>query len=275
MAPLISIIIPTYNSAKTLPDCLDSIISQTFIDYEVLIINGLSNDDTVAIAKSYNNNKIKVFSEKDNGIYDAMNKGIRLSSGAWLYFIGSDDSLFDSNVLKSVSDVLQNSKSEMVYGNVIINGTPQWGYDGQIYDGEFSVGTLLRKNIAHQAIFYKKDIFDVIGNYNITYKVCADYDINLRVASKFKMRHVDLIIAIFNAGGVSTHTMDELFFSEFDTNVFKYYKNKLFATYMRSFSNSMINGAKRSIKSGDIVDALGLLFPGYYHKVINKFKPTV
>ena len=89
--PRLSIINPTFNSAKTLSRCLDSVISQSFTDWEVLMMDGVSNDDTIKIASSYQDSRIRIYSEPDKGIYDAMNKGIDKAHGEWLYFIDSDD----------------------------------------------------------------------------------------------------------------------------------------------------------------------------------------
>src|SRR5215216_6167566 len=119
--PLLSIIIPTYNSEKTLSCCLQSVLNQTFKDFEILIIDGLSSDNTINVIKGYNNSKIRVYSEKDKGIYDAMNKGIEKSAGEWLYFLGSDDQFFNEYVLEAIfqgnKDILKHS--DYVYGNVI------------------------------------------------------------------------------------------------------------------------------------------------------------
>src|SRR5690606_10153742 len=109
--PLISIIIPTYNSAKTLRQALTSVVGQTYKKIEVLIIDGCSNDDTLVIVQSYaaEDSRLKWVTEPDNGIYDAMNKGIQLAKGEWLYFLGSDDKLHDEYVLEKI---FQNSLSE-------------------------------------------------------------------------------------------------------------------------------------------------------------------
>lgn len=98
----LSIIIPTYNSASVLPRALDSIICQTFTNWEVLIMDGISTDDTLKMAQSYNDSRIRIYSEPDNGIYDAMNKGINKANGEWLYFLGSDDCLFSKDVLSNI-----------------------------------------------------------------------------------------------------------------------------------------------------------------------------
>jgi glycosyltransferase involved in cell wall biosynthesis len=99
-----SIIIPTFNSEKVLRECLNSIVEQTFNNYEIILIDGLSTDSTVDIIKEYslNNPNIHWVSEKDLGIYDAMNKGIKIANGEWVYFLGSDDKLSSNNALQEI-----------------------------------------------------------------------------------------------------------------------------------------------------------------------------
>ena len=115
--PRLSIIIPTFNSAKTLSRCLDSVISQSFTDWEVLMMDGVSNDDTIKIASSYQDSRIRIYSEPDKGIYDAMNKGIDKAQGEWLYFLGSDDWLYNS---ESFDDLFNNDVDsyDVIYGDV-------------------------------------------------------------------------------------------------------------------------------------------------------------
>ena len=99
---LITIIIPTYNCEKTIGDALDSILGQSIKEVEVLIVDGLSTDRTLEIVAQYQTKhaNIVLHSEKDEGIYDAMNKGIGLAKGDWLYFMGSDDTLFENTTLE-------------------------------------------------------------------------------------------------------------------------------------------------------------------------------
>src|ERR1700744_2888998 len=131
--PACSIVIPTYNAETTLSRALDSLLGQTFQDFEVLIIDGLSTDKTTAIIGDYaaRDKRIRFISEKDNGIYDAMNKGIDLAKGDWIYFLGSDDQLYKKDVLASVFTGEVNLSSDVLYGDVyspVFKG---------IYDGEF------------------------------------------------------------------------------------------------------------------------------------------
>lgn len=102
---LVSIIIPTYNSAAGIDLCLRSISSQTFREYEVIIADGLSTDSTVSQVEKFIpafNNQIKITSKKDNGIYDAMNKGLEQATGEWIFFLGSDDELHEDTVLYEI-----------------------------------------------------------------------------------------------------------------------------------------------------------------------------
>ncbi len=210
-APLFSVIIPTYNSYSVIRNAIDSVIKQTLPNLEIIIIDGSSTDNTVEIVESYNDERIKVFSEKDKGIYDAMNKGIRCASGKWLLFLGSDDVIFDNNTLKAVSSHLKSNS--FYYGNVKVNGNTGWAQDGAIYDGEFTLQKLLLKNICHQSIFYNRDV--IIKNaieFKLEYPVCADWDFNLKCWSISPFTHIPLTIAIFNAGGVSTKKVVDRFY---------------------------------------------------------------
>lgn len=106
----ISIITATYNSSATLRDTLDSILRQTYQDYEVIIQDGMSTDDTLAIARSYESRfggRLKIFSEKDNGLYDAMNRGIGHATGDVVGILNSDDFYADNDVLQVIHDTME------------------------------------------------------------------------------------------------------------------------------------------------------------------------
>ena len=199
--PFFSIIIPTYNSEKTLKKCLTSVVNQSFIDYEVLIIDGLSTDNTLKIVENFNDSRIKNFSEADEGIYDAMNKGIKLAQGEWLYFSGSDDELYDDKVLYDIAVFIQrNNQLSFVYGNTIFTKNQN------VYDGEFDRLKFYLKNICHQAIFYKKELFKIIGLFNLQYKILADWDFNTRCFfyRGLQIKYIDRIIANYDESGISS-----------------------------------------------------------------------
>ncbi len=194
----LSIIIPTYNSASVLPKALDSIVGQTFGDWEVLIMDGVSTDDTLKVAQSYNDSRIRINSEPDKGIYDAMNKGIGKARGEWLYFLGSDDWLLNDNVLHDV--FAQDADSyDVVYGEV------EAPHLASNHSGEWTLQTIDR-NRCHQAILYRRQVIRRLGGYNTKYKIWADYDLNLKwfFDRKVKKKHIPTIIAHYAEGGYSS-----------------------------------------------------------------------
>lgn len=215
----ISIIIPTYNASKTLSSALESILKQSFSDYEILIIDGLSTDNTIDIAKSYNDKRIKINSERDNGIYDAMNKGIQLAKGEWIYFLGSDDRFYDSEVLEKVSQWFDQG-FDILYGNVIFS------ISQKLYDGKFSKLKLIEKNICHQAIFSKKSVFNKTGLFNIEYKALADWHFNMKWSSNpsIKNKYINQIIAYYYEDGFSFSNPDENFSNDWRYNIKFYFK---------------------------------------------------
>jgi glycosyltransferase involved in cell wall biosynthesis len=208
--PLFSIIIPTYNSESSLKITLDSILEQTFGDFEIVILDGNSKDTTVLIAESYHDSRIKISSEPDKGVYDAMNKGIQQAKGEWLYFLGSDDYLLSNTVLEEVCSQLQTTTNQVLHGNVLIKGNTGWAIDGQVYAGKFSFQKLLKSNICHQSIFYNTSFIKKHElQYDLKYPISADWDFNIACRERTKFTYLPLIIAVFNAGGVSSATTSE------------------------------------------------------------------
>lgn len=206
---ILTIIIPTYNSGATLEVALKSIVEQTVQDIEILILDGLSVDNTLEITERYKLKfpNINVISEKDNGIYDAMNKGILLAKGTWLYFMGSDDSLYESTTIEQFLNNEKLKDNDIVYGNVYstrFNGS---------YDGLFTYSKLMNQNICHQAIFFRKSIFTIIGKFNLKYKAHADWDHNIRwfFSSKISNVYLNQIIGNYADGGYSSRHIDKVF----------------------------------------------------------------
>jgi len=214
--PLFSILIPTYNSAETIHKCLDSIICQGFRDFEILVIDGASKDKTIEIVSGYDDERIKYSSQKDNGIYDAMNKGIKWAKGEWIYFLGSDDELYNPEVLQQVATFISGTKADVVYGNVLVDGNAGWAADGDIYDGSFDIKKLLLKNICHQSIFYRKQFVEEHNiSFDQNYRVCADWDFNVKCWAQGRFEFIPQVIARFNAGGASTkEVIDDEFGNE-------------------------------------------------------------
>jgi glycosyltransferase involved in cell wall biosynthesis len=246
--PFFSVIIPTYNSANVIAEAVDSILQQTFIDLEILIIDNSSSDATLSILSAFNSDRIKVVSGKDKGIYDAMNKGIGLATGEWIYFLGSDDRLYSPTVLESVYKSLANGRIDFFYGNVILNS------NGSVYAGAFDILRLQEeRNICHQSIFYHRDIFNRIGVFNLKYKIWADWEFNIRCFrhSGLQIMHDDIIISRYNDRQGASKNRDEVFYRELPL----YYKDKYLSClnkhekYVRRFNNESIFLAARNLLS--------------------------
>jgi len=147
-------------------------------------------------------------SEPDNGIYDALNKGITLARGEWLYFLGADDLLADSRVLEKV--FAQRRDSLFIYGDVL------YGDSGAIYGGVFTRQMLTKRNICQQGIFYRSDLFRRLGPFDMKYPLLADWLYNMRVFSLKESRpaHLDMVIAEYSLSGASSRKLDLSFYGD-------------------------------------------------------------
>ena len=205
--PKISIITPTFNAAATIAACIESVATQTYPNKEHWIIDGLSTDDTMTIVRRYAAiyPHIRYLSEKDQGIYDAMNKGILLSEGEWLYFLGADDSMYERETLQRIFQEDLTSY-HFIYGHINI--------DNQyiVYQSApLTPEKLLLRDVHHQACFYKKELFELLGLYDIQYKLTAERDFNIRwMAAGYKAKFFPVIIANFAVRGASAQTSNKL-----------------------------------------------------------------
>ena len=192
----ISIITVCFNSEKTIEDTIKSVCCQTYKNIEYIIIDGGSTDRTCDIINSYIS-QISIFvSEPDNGIYDAMNKGLDMATGDYLLFLGSDDHLMSSNIIERVMARINNT-TDIFYGDVL---RP---IRNDLYCGRYNRFKLAVKNISHQAIFYPRSIYSQY-QYDQTYKVFADYYLNIKLFPKYKFTYLNMCISYFNDDNNST-----------------------------------------------------------------------
>lgn len=202
--PLISIITVVLNRSETIERTLKSVFEQRFADYEYIVVDGGSTDGTVNIIEKYDRYLTQWLTEQDDGVYDAMNKAVRLAKGQWIYFLGSDDYLICN--LEKVAQFLKDQQT-IYYGDVhrpVIN---------RRYDGHFTPYKLACRNICQQSIFYPKIIFNT-SRFNLKYRVLADYEFNMRCFSnpKIRMTYIPLTIAVFyDKGALSSSTIDKAF----------------------------------------------------------------
>ena len=190
----ISIITATYNSSKTLRDTLESVLNQTYQDIEHIIVDGGSKDATLEIIKEYEpkfNGRLKWISEKDNGIYNAMNKGIDLTSGEVVGILNSDDLYFNSNVIYDVMNEFQNDPYlEAVHANLYyvknddVNFVVRHWITGDFLEKSFFKGW----HPAHPTLFLKKNVYYKCGNFNLDFDLAADFEFMLRIFEVFKIK---------------------------------------------------------------------------------------
>lgn len=228
--PKISIITPTLNSEAVLKECILSVARQTHPNKEHIIVDGKSTDRTLEIIKKYAEKypHIRWISEEDKGIYEAMNKGIDLSEGEWLYFLGSDDIFYDKNVLEGLFAEKDFRNLDIIYGNVKFKAS------GKIYDGQFTLSKLIESNICHQAIFHKKNIYKIIGKYETKYKGMADWVLNMQWFNDKKVRkkYFNKKIAVFDEKRCWLDNVDEEFFSHKREIVKKNFSPFMFFLYI-------------------------------------------
>lgn len=231
--PFFSIIIPTRNSGKTIAASMQSVLCQSFGNYELLVIDGGSADDTLKIAASFNSEKVTIISETDNGVYDAMNKGIKLAKGKWLYFLGSDDTLYSAIILMKVSrEIKNNPASKIIFGDVFTSDDTIEKFT------DYGFVELLDRCICHQAIFYHHTLFEY-KLYSLNYKICADWDFNLQVFTPGNHPvHIKQLIAKYNLNGLSAnwqHNPEYLTYFASKKAVIIRYKGKLNLYYYYSW----------------------------------------
>lgn len=201
--PLISIIVAVFNVEKTLQQCIDSIVNQTYQNKELIIIDGGSTDGTVNLLKA-NLGKITYWiSEPDSGIYDAWNKGLKHTAGDWVAFLGADD-VYLPDALQVYVDYLiahQNMQFEYVSSRVnLVNGgklirTIGWAWSWNSFRRYM--------NVAHVGSLHNKALYEKYGTYNTTYKICADYELLLRPKAKLIAGFVNKATVNMSVGGAS------------------------------------------------------------------------
>jgi len=210
----ISIITSVYNNKEQIADAIDSVLSQTYKNIEYIVIDGASTDGTIDIIKSYGE-KINVFvSEKDEGIYSGLNKGIQLATGDIIGFLHSDDFYLHDNILEMVVSKFKRKKCDGVYGDLIYvdkNDTNRivrhWN------SGKFEFDKLKKGWMPpHPAFFLKKSVYEEFGLYDTNFKISADYNFILKVLSskKLKICYLSNVLYVMRLGGASNKNLKNM-----------------------------------------------------------------
>ncbi len=203
---MISIITVCYNAKKLIEQTILSVINQDYDEKEFIIIDGASTDGTLEIIKKYRNRIDHFISEKDNGIYHAMNKGIQRAKGSFICFINAGDVFFSAQTLSLIAQKL-NPNYSIVFGESI-------AYDYKAGSGHFMNSvfndhmdslTLFTSPINHQSIFFNREETIKLGNYDLQYSIYADYDLTLRLHfnSNLPFYRIENIVSIYGKGGLS------------------------------------------------------------------------
>jgi len=206
----LSIITATFNSAATVRDTLESVRMQDYPEVEHLIVDGLSSDNTLEIVKEYPHVS-RVISEKDKGIYDAMNKGIAASTGEIVGILNSDDMYADETVLSAIMQIFQDETIDACYADLqyvkfddtsVVTRT--W-ISGQHGPRSFYYGWMP----PHPTFFVRKRVYDQIGTFTLELKSAADYELMLRafVKHKLKIAYLPKVIVKMRAGGMSNASL--------------------------------------------------------------------
>lgn len=204
MEKILSVITVCYNE-KELERTCKSIVEQTFQDFEWVVIDGGSNSETLEILNKYKSRMDVFVSEKDTGIYNAMNKGIALASGKWLNFMNAGDTFHESNTLENVfvknADVLKNA--DIVYCDSLFCN-PDNTSDLNEFPDKPDYFFWQCNSLNHQASFIRRSLFEKFGKYDEGYRICADFDkFLLFQKEKCKFRHLKIIVSNFFTDGFS------------------------------------------------------------------------
>jgi glycosyltransferase len=201
----ISIITITYNSAKSLKRALESVQSQTYPDIEHVIVDGASTDGTKELIEAYakEHTNVRWVSEKDDGIYNALNKGIKMATGDVIGFLHSDDILFSADSIRQIAAAFEQSKVDVVYGdlqycrgNKVVRRWKSNAYDPR--------GLKYGWMPPHPTMYVKREVYEQVGEYDEWFRISADYDMILRIFSAGYMTYyIPEVLVCMEVGGAS------------------------------------------------------------------------
>lgn len=204
----LSIITINLNNAPGLRGTIESVQKQKFTDWELLIIDGGSTDESREVIEQFKSQINLFVSEKDKGCYDAMNKGIQRASGKYLMFLNSGDYLLSDESLFRSFEIIREKKADVYFGDIEIPGTN--GNQVVHYNPFPDLAYWRTGNINHQAAFYRRSLFSELGNYNLRYKLAADQDFNIRAFLHGNIFfHIGFPIVFYDVNGQSSKNFDE------------------------------------------------------------------
>ncbi|MEM6517801.1 MAG: glycosyltransferase family 2 protein [Cyanobacteria bacterium P01_C01_bin.70] len=205
----VSIITVAYNSAKTIRNAIDSVMAQTYADIEHLVIDGASQDGTVEIINRYGDHVSQFVSEPDRGIYDAMNKGLKLATGDIVGFLNSDDFYHADNVIATIAAAFMADQAlDVVFGDLVyvnptnLNQIVRYYSSAYFHPDRLAYGWMP----AHPTVFIRRPIYEKYGVFKTDYQIASDYELMVRLLARHRLtyRYIPRIMVTMRNGGVST-----------------------------------------------------------------------
>lgn len=210
----LTIITATYNSESTIESCLKSVLEQSYDDIEYIIIDNCSTDDTLNIVKQYDEQISRIISEPDKGIFDALNKGIKIASGDYIGFLHADDFYATKEVLGEIADRLLKEKTDSLYGDLqYVSKQNEQKVVRNWIAGNYNIKKLLNGWMPpHPTFFVKRECYLKYGLFNLDYRIAADYELMLRFLGKHKISttYCPLVIVKMRTGGTSNKSLKNI-----------------------------------------------------------------
>ena len=207
----ISLITVVYNGERFLESCIDSVIAQDYADLEYILIDGASTDKSLEIANKYRDKIDVLLSEKDKGMYDALNKGIALAKGEIIGILNADDMLATNDVISTIAKTFSSSQTDGVYGDLNYIDPNNTNKIIRKWKGKpYSLGGIKRGWMpAHPTLYLKRSLFVKYGNYSLNFGTAADYELMLRFLFKHKIKAIYLnkLIVKMRTGGMSNASL--------------------------------------------------------------------
>lgn len=226
----ISIVTVCYNSEKTIQKTFESILEQSYEDYEYIVVDGKSTDNTLKIIKEYEQKfgtKMKWLSEKDSGIYDAMNKGIKICTGDIIAILNSDD-YYLKNTLEDIQNFFEKNEEKIVSGEIEIIDNNDNILKKYCNNDNYIKDLKKRMCINHPATFIKKEIYEKEGSFDTTFRIAGDYDFISRLVNKgYDIKFIDKpLVRMLNEGISNNKKFYDILYNENKRIRKKYYGNK-------------------------------------------------
>jgi glycosyltransferase len=207
----VTIITATYNSERFLRDCIESVINQDYPDIEHIIIDAQSTDSSLSIIKEYENKIARWVSEKDNGMYDAINKGMKMATGDIIGILNSDDVLASKDVISAIVKCFEEHKVDSIYGDLIYVDQQNTRKVIRYWQGvpykrfRFNYGWMP----AHPTFYFRKDLFKELGGYESHYYTAADYEFMARYLYRYRIsaKYLPMLLVKMRVGGQSNKSI--------------------------------------------------------------------